>query len=70
MRFGLFLSPIVEEADESKAHTMAQVEELGRDNIQKDSHEETNSTSVVKILRSSYIQLSEHKIKMVEQIQY
>ena len=45
------LSPIVEEADGSKTHTMAKVEELGNDNIQEDSREETNSTSVVRILR-------------------
>ena len=44
------LSPIVEEADGSKAQTMAEVEELGNDSIQEDSREETNSTSVVRIL--------------------
>ena len=49
------LSPIVEEADGSKAQTMAEVEELGNDNIQEDSREETNSTSVVCILRVLHI---------------
>ena len=47
----ILISPIVEEADESKAHTMTQVEELGNDNYQEDSHKETNSTSVISILR-------------------
>jgi hypothetical protein len=45
----------VEEADGSKAQTMAEVEELGNDNIQEDSREETNSTSVVCILRDLHI---------------
>lgn len=49
------LSPIVEEADGSKAQPMAEVEELGNDNIQEDSREETNSTSVVRILRVLHI---------------
>ena len=45
------LSPIVEEADGSKARTMAELEDLGNDSIQGDSREKTNSTSVVRILR-------------------
>jgi hypothetical protein len=44
------LSPIVEEADGSKAQSMAEVDELGNDSIEEDSREETNSTSVVRIL--------------------
>jgi hypothetical protein len=46
----LHLSPIVEEAEGSKTQAMAEVEELGNDNIQEDSREETNSASVVCIL--------------------
>lgn len=49
------LSPIVEEADGSKARTMAELEDLGNDSIQEDSREETNSTSVVRILRVLHI---------------
>ena len=49
------LSPIVEEADGSKTQTMAEVEELGNDSIEEDSREETNSTSVVRILRVLHI---------------
>jgi hypothetical protein len=44
------LSPIIEEAEGSKAQSMAEVEELGNDSIQEDSREEMNSTSVVRIL--------------------
>jgi hypothetical protein len=44
------LSPIVEEAEGCKAQSMAEVEELGNDSIQEDSREETNFTSVVRIL--------------------
>jgi hypothetical protein len=44
------LPPIVEEADGSKAQSMAEVDKLGNDSIEEDSHEETNSTSVVRIL--------------------
>jgi hypothetical protein len=47
----IILSSIVEEVDESKAHTTAEVEELGSDSNQKDSREETNSTKVVNNLR-------------------
>ena len=45
------LPPIVEETDGSKTQTMAEVEELGNKSIQEDSREETNSTSIVHILR-------------------
>jgi hypothetical protein len=44
------LSLIVEEAEGSKTQSMAEVEEMGNDSIQEDSREETNSTSVVRIL--------------------
>jgi hypothetical protein len=37
------LAPIVEEADGSKAQSMAEVDELGNDSIEEDSQEETNS---------------------------
>ena len=50
-----FLSPIVEKMDGSKAQTMAEVEELGNNNIQEDSREVTNSTNVVRILRVLHI---------------
>jgi hypothetical protein len=49
------LSKIIEVADGSKTQTMAEVEELGNDSIQEDSREETNSTSVVCILRVLHI---------------
>ena len=49
------LSPIVEKVDGSKAHTMVEVGELGNDNIQEDSRKETNSMSVVRILRVLHI---------------
>jgi hypothetical protein len=44
------LLPIVEEAEGSKAQSMAEVEEMANDSIQEDSREETNSTSAVRIL--------------------
>ena len=44
------LSPIVEEEHGSKTQSMAEVDELGNDNTEEDSREETNSTSVVRIL--------------------
>ena len=49
------LLPIVEEADGSKTQPMAEVEELENDIIQEDSRKETNSTSVVRILRVLHI---------------
>ena len=49
------LSLIVEEADGSKAQTMVEMEELENDSIQEDSRKETNSTSVVRILRVLHI---------------
>jgi hypothetical protein len=56
------LAPIVEEADGSKAQSMAEVDELGNDNIEEDSQEETNSTSVVRILEfSKYSVVLAHK---------
>ena len=47
------LSPILEQADASNAHTMTDEEELGSDNRQEYSRQETESTSVVSILQIS-----------------
>jgi len=52
------LSPILEQADGSNAHTMTDDEELGGDHIHEETPQETASTSVVSILRVSFISVN------------